>query len=448
GGVAIASKLSLEAIIDRFRAYRLVDDGAGPQPVDAVFPALIVLTQEQLPGAATFATFLRDRIARRFGDLVDEETGVSIHVAQSPTIEHPVAIYMGYGVHAPDGAERGRIDVLDAQGEPLGEPLVAETTPGGIHPGQGMFAFARSERLAPAVHPDLPADAIFSLGRFPAASAARGASGLPPLNIRTAGTANSMALDAVPAALPVGSTADMRYDITGVRSGQGRVRLCMIDVTLDARPSRLRFQPPNDPFYLSVLGVAIRESFGGRKLARFWVDRTVGGILRFSGLLAENDTLVAQGTSLRPYSRADMRYLGRGNLNASLGRMSFGGERRLALATTIAPMGYISLPATPSPVVAGRGAAGEGVFALDWIGEAVTVQLASGETFRLDQLLDRMPLGLVSRDAHGMIVEPGPDIWMLADGKAVPAQRGRLKHGDRVVIGPIIAEVTAAGGSA
>jgi hypothetical protein len=444
-GVPLSGKFSLEDLLERKKGIALVDDGSGGQPVDVIFTSLVILTTEALAGSAAFAKFLTDRIMQRFGDLMQEGNSVTIQFGVTAATEHPVTVYMGYGVHVPaasDSGQQGRIDVLAADGEAVGEPLTSEA-PAGLFPRQEMLAFSRSQNLTAAVHPDLPAGVMFCLGHVPGSAASKGsASALPPLIALPCSTdPDATSVEVRPVPLPSGTKADIRYEVTGVKAQRGRVRLCQIDVTLDSRPSRLHAQPPAGGLVLALSGFAIRESFGGRRMARYWTDRTIGGTFRHSRMLIERDCIVVQGKEPRLYRRADLRYDRGAAQGFSVDRLSFEGDRRSVLISREAPLGYLALPDQMSSVFAGSGFTGDDSFAINWVGSGITVQLASGETRPLSSFYDVSPLGMIGVGAGALRVQAGGDIWNLTSGKPVPAGTGDVMPGQRLVIGPLVVDV-------
>jgi hypothetical protein len=445
GGMRQSGKYSLEDVLDRNRAIILVDDGAGGQPVDVVFPSIVIVTNEVMPGAAAFARFLRDRIVQSFSDVMEDGARIEIATAVNTAAENPVTVHIGYGVHAPASANpvaHGRIEIVAADGEPMGEPELPGGAAAGIYPRQRMLAFARNDRMAPATHPDLPAGVLFALGHMPGASTRGSGAGLPPLAaIAMAPDPDAASVEARPGIAPTGSTADIRFDVTAVRAQRGRVKLLSVDVTLDARASRLHAQPPPGAIHLKLIGFAIRESFAGKRVTRFWIDRTTGGALRHSAMLAERDSIVVQGRAARVYRRDELRYERRSAEAFSVSRVGFDGARRTVVTLPEGAFGYIAAPAGMLTAAAGSTAGGDGVWPLSWCGEAVTLQFGSGQNERLDALFDQQNIGLVGANPGGFETHAGEDLWMLADGKAQPAGRATHPPGSVLVIGPLVVEV-------
>jgi hypothetical protein len=445
GGEAQSGKFSLEDIIDRNRALIMVDDGAGGQPVDVIFPSLIIVSNEAMPGAAAFAKFLRDRITQAFSDVMEDGARIEISTSVNQAAEHPVTVYLGYGVHAPSSSNpvaQGKVEVIAADGEHMGEPELPGGAAAGVYPRQRMLAFARNDKLAAAIHPDLPAGVLLALGHMPGSSARGSGAGLPPLSaIVIASDPDAASVEARPALLPQGSTADIRYDVTAVRAQRGRVKLCSIDLTLDDRPSRLLAQPPAGPIHLKLVGFAIREAYSGKRVTRFWIDRTAGGHLRHSAMLAERDSIVVQGRSARIYRRDELRYERRSAEKINVSRVSFDGSQRSVLTLDDAAFGFIAAPAAPLTAAAGSTAGGDGTWPLNWCGEAVTLQFGPGRTERLDQVFDQANIGLIGGNAQGFETHAGEDLWVLADGKAKPAGRATHPAGSILVVGPLVLEV-------
>lgn len=448
GGEALSGKFSLEDVLDRNRALIMVDDGAGGQPVDVIFPSLIIITSETMPGAAAFAKFLRDRITQAFSDVMEDGAKVEISTSVNHTAEHPVTVFLGYGVHAPSAANpvpQGRIEIIAADGEPMGEPELPGGAAAGVYPRQRMLAFARSDKLAAATHPDLPSGVLLALGHMPGATARGSGGGLPPLAaIPLTAEPDAASVEARPALLPAGSKADIRFDVTGVRAQRGRVKLCSIDVTLDERPSRLHGEPPAGPVHLRLVGFAIRESFAGKRATRYWIDRTAGGQLRHSAMLAERDSIVVQGRNARIYRRDELRYERRLSEKLSIARVKFDGGQRSIVTLDEGAFGYIALPGTTLTAAAGSTAGGDGIWPLNWCGEAVTVQFGPGQTERLDVLLDQANIGIIGGNPQGFETHSGEDLWILAGGKAQPAGRATHPPGSRLVIGPLVVDVMEA----
>jgi hypothetical protein len=445
GGAALSGKFSLEDVLDRNRALMMVDDGAGGQPVDVIFPSMIVVTSEPMPGAGAFAKFLRDRITQSFSDVMEDGSRIEIATAVNHSAEHPVTVYIGYGVHAPTAANpvaQGKVELIGADGEPMGEPELPGGAAAGIYPRQRMLAFGRSERLAAAVHPDLPPGIQLVLGHMPGTSGRGSGGGLPPLTaIPLVADPDAASIEARQAPLPTGATADIRYDVTGVRAQRGRVKLCSVDVTLDSRPSRLHAQQLAKGPQLRLAGFAIRDSYGGRRATRFWIDRTAGGTLRHSAMLAERDSIVVQGRSARVYRRDELRYERKTADAFSVNRISFDGTKRTVITLDDGAFGYIALPTSRLTAAAGPTAGGDGVFAIGWCGEAITAQFGGGGTERLDVLCDPLSIGLVGGNAQGFETHAGEDLWMIEDGKALPAGTATHPVGSRLVIGPLVVDV-------
>jgi hypothetical protein len=444
GGVAQSGKFSLEDVLDRNRAMMLVDDGAGGQPVDIIFPSLVIVTTEPLPGGAAFAKFLRDRVTQTFSDAMEDGRGFDVRLMVSQAAEHPISVYLGYGVHAPAEGQttpRGVVSVLAADGAIIGEPEFGDGVAGGVYGGQRMLAFSRSETMSPVTHPDLPAGVVFALGHPPGAGAKGLASSLPPLAVYAlSGDPDAASIEVQPAALPSGSKADIRYDITGVKAQRGRVKLCSIDLTLDNRPSRLMAQQPPG-LCLKLAGFAIREQFGGRKALRYWIDRTAGGAFRHSAMLAERDSVVVQGRNPRVYRRDELRYERKSAEVFTVDRISFEGDRR-SVITFDTGFGFLAMPPSTRTAVAGPSDGGESGWAVNWCGEGITVQLNNGQTARLDSLYDITPLGVVGSNAQGFETHGGADLWVLDAGKAKPAGQVTWPVGTRLVIGPLVVDVT------
>ena len=402
GGVPESGKFSLEDVLDRNRAMLVVDDGAGGQPVDVVFPSMVIVTSEPLPGGAAFAKFLRDRVAHVFGDAMEAGRAFDVRLMVNPAAEHPVTAWIGYGVHAPGQGQatpRGAVTILAADGAPIGEPEFADGVAGGLYPGQRMIAFSRSDALGPVTHPDLPAGVLFSLGHAPGGT--RGiASSLPPLQVHAiSGDPEARSIEAQPVALPAQAAADIRFDITGVKAQRGRVRLLSIDVALDSRASRLRASPPAG-VALKLIGFAVRETFGSRRMVRWWMDRTSGGVFRHSAMLSERDSVVVQGRSARIYRRDELRYERRSGESFTVERISFEGDRRSVLIADNT-LGYIALPQGRRTAVAGSSDGGEEGWPVNWCGEGVTVNFGDGTTARLDALYDIAPAGACRRKSAG-----------------------------------------------
>ncbi len=451
GGVARAGKFSLEDLLDRHRAMTVVDDGAGGQPVDTIFPSMVIVTAEPLPGGAAFQRFLRDRVTQAFGAAMEDGRGFDVRLATDPAAEHPVTAWIGYGVHAPaegQGGPRGAVTILAADGAPIGEPEFADGAAGGLYAGQKMLAFSRNAALTPVTHPDLPAGVVFALGHAPGGAGRGLASGLPPLAVLApGGDPEAASVEAQSSPLPSRTAADLRFDVSAVKAGRGRVRLLSIEVALDSRPSRLLAEPPAGPS-LRLVGFAIRESFGGRRMVRWWMDRTIGGQFRHSAMLAENDSVVVQGRSVRIYRRDMLRYERRGGEGFSVERVGFGGERR-SLLIAEAPLGHVALPPGRRSAFAGPSDGGLESWPLNWCGEGVTVQFGDGGTARLDMLHDMQPLGIVGGNAGGLETHGGGDLWVLDAGKARPAGTVTWPPGSRLAIGPLVFDVVsdAAGGA-
>jgi hypothetical protein len=445
GGAALSGKFSLEDVIDRNRALILVDDGAGGQPVDVIFPSLIVVTSEPMPGAAAFAKFLRDRIVQSFSDVMEDGARIEIATAVNHGAEHPVTVYLGYGVHAPSATNpvaHGKVEIVAADGEPMGEPELPGGAAAGLYPRQRMLVFGRSEKLSAATHPDAPPGVLLTLGHMPGSSTRGSGMGLPPLAaIAMTGDPDAASVEARPALLEPGSQADIRFDVTGVRAQRGRVKLCSIDVTLDARPSRLHAQPLKESVQLRLVGFAIRDNFAGRRVTRFWVDRTAGGHLRHSAMLAERDSIVVQGRSARIYRRDELRYERRPAEKFDVRRVAFDGAQRTVVTLAEGAFGYIAPPQGILTAAAGSMAGGDGVWPLSWCGEAVTLQFGPGRTERLDAAYDQTNIGLVGANPQGFETHAGEDLWTLIDGKAASAGRATHPPGARLVIGPLVVEV-------
>jgi hypothetical protein len=449
GGAALSGKFSLEDILDRNRALVMVDDGAGGQPVDVVFPSLIVVTSEPMPGAGAFGKFLRERITQAFSDVMEDGARIEIATAVNHSAEHPVTVYLGYGVHAPAASNpvaHGRIELSGADGEPMGEPELPGGAAAGVYPRQKMLAFGRSERLAAATHPDLPAGVLLVLGHMPGASVRGSGGGLPPLAaIPLAADPEAASVEARPAPLPAGSAADIRYDVTGVRAQRGRVKLCSVDVSLDARPSRLQAQPLTRGPMLRLAGFAIRDSYGGRRATRFWIDRTAGGTLRHSAMLAERDSIVVQGRNFRIYRRDEMRYERKTADQFTVSRIAFDGAQRTLVTLDDGAFGYIALPGGRLTAAAGPTAGGDGVFAINWCGEAISVQFGGSAVERLDALCEPLPIGLIGGNPQGFETHGGEDLWMINEGKAAPAGTATHPVGSRLVVGPLVVDVVGGG---
>ncbi len=442
GGMAESGKFSLEDVLDRNRAMLVVDDGAGGQPMDVVFPSMVIVTSEPLPGGAAFAKFLRDRVGQAFGDAMEAGRPFDVRLMVSASAEHPVTAWIGYGVHAPGQGQatpRGSVAVLAADGAPIGEPEFADGVAGGLYPGQRMLAFSRSEAMGPVTHPDLPAGVMFALGHPP--SGTRGlASSLPPLQAQAlSADPEAASVEVQPVALPSQSAADIRFDVTGVKAQRGRVKLLSIEVALDSRASRLRAAAPAG-VSLKLIGFAVREQFGGRRMVRWWLDRTSGGLFRHSAMLSERDSVVVQGRSARVYRRDELRYERRSGESFSVERVSFEGERRSLLIADNA-LGHIALPQGRRTAVAGLSDGGEEGWPVNWCGEGVTVQFGDGTTARLDSLYDIAPLGLVGGNPQGFETSGGADLWRLDGGKASPAGEATWPPGSRLVVGPLVVEV-------
>lgn len=440
-----AGKLSLEDLIDRHRGIALVDGGGGPQPIDVPFTSIVVLTAEALPGAQELGRFLADRIEQRFRDVIDPDVGVTVHVEQSMHAAAPVAVYFGHGVHAPPlGRRVAHGDVLIRQGDTvIGQPLIGANTAGGLYPGQARFAFSRSEMLTPAVHPDLPAGTIFFLGRFPVDSAARDAGGLPTLTaLPQTAEARTQAIQVEALPLPPEGGIDARYEILGIRPQVGRVSLGLVDVVLDRRPSRLHLHPPKGP-HLAVLGLAIPEQFGGRRMVRYWVERSHGGSLLSSAMLSPRDSIVVQGRDARLYDRRELRYIRSGS-EFRAQTMSFDNRRRSVLMLEEGEFGFIALPREQVAIGFGPDQSSRGFGTLDWLGEAVRVQFGSGAVERLDALYDHNPVGFVAAVPGGVAVQSAGDVWLLGDRKAQAAGTCTIPANGPFVLGPLVVELRGA----
>lgn len=436
-------KSSLEDLIDRHRGIALIDGGSGPQPIDIPFTSLVVLTAEALPGAQELGRFLADRIEQRFRDVIDPDIGVTVHVEQSLHAAAPVAVYLGHGVHAPPLGNRlahGEVIIRQDADTVIGQPIIGANTPGGLYPGQARFAFSRSEMLTPAVHPDLPAGTIFFLGRYPVDASARYAGGLPLLSAlpqTPEARAQAIQVEALPT--PAQGGVDARFEILGIRPQVGRVSLGMVDVVLDRRPCRLRAQPPKAP-HLAVIGLAIPENFGGRRMARYWVERSHGGGLISSAMLAPRDSIVVQGRDARRYDRRELRYTRVGG-EFRAETLSFDNRRRSLLMLEDGEFGYIALPREQTAIAFGPDQSSRGYGTFDWLGEAVRVQFGSGVVERLDDLYDHNPVGFVAAASGGVAVQSAGDIWLLGDRKAQPAGSCTIPANGPFVLGPLVVEL-------
>lgn len=438
-------KASLEDLIDRHRSIALTDGGSGPQPIDVPFTSLVVLTAEALPGAQELGRFLADRIEQRFRDVIDPDIGVTVHVEQSLHATAPVAVYLGHGVHAPPADNRlphGEVVIRQDAQTAIGQPIIGVNTPGGLYSGQARFAFSRSEMLTPAVHPDLPGGTIFFLGRYPVDASARDAGGLPLLTaLPQTPEARAQAIQIETLALP-GGNVDARFEILGVRPQVGRVSLGLVDVTLDRRPCRLQAQPPRGP-HLAVLGLAIPENFGGRRMARYWVERSHGGRLMSSAMLAQRDSIVVQGRDARRYDRRELRYSRAGG-EFRAESLSFDGRRRSLLMLEDGEFGYISLPREQTPIAFGLDQSSRGYGSFDWLGEAVRVQFGSGVVERLDDLYDHNPVGFIAAAPGGVAVQSAGDIWILGGRKPQAAGTCIIPPNGPFVLGPLVVELREA----
>jgi hypothetical protein len=410
-----------------------------------IFPSLIVVTSEPMPGAAAFAKFLRDRMVQAFSDVMEDGARIEIATAVNTGAEYPVTVYLGYGVHAPSSTNplpQGKIEIFAADGEPMGEPELPGGAAAGLYPRQRMLTFARSDKLAAAVHPDLPAGVLLTLGHMPGATARGSGAGLPPLAASAlSADPDAASIEARPVPLPLGSGADIRFDVTGVRAQRGRVKLCSVDVTLDTRPSRLHSQPVRAGIQLKLVGFAIRDSYAGRRVTRFWIDRTASGHLRHSAMLAERDSIVVQGRSARVYRRDELRYQRRSAEAFDVARIAFDGGRRTVITLQDSAFGFIAPPNGTITAAAGPQAGADGVWPLSWCGEAVTLQFGPSDTERLDTVHDQQNIGLVGANPQGFETHAGEDLWMLHGGKAVPAGRATHPPGSRLVIGPLVVDV-------
>lgn len=434
-------KFSLEDLIDRQRGITLVDGGSGPQPIDTPFTSLVVLTAEALPGAQELGRFLADRIEQRFRDVIDPDIGVSVHVEQSLHAGAPVAVYLGHGVHAPPAGRlpRGEVVIRQDADIAIGQPVIGAATPGGLYPGQARFAFSRSEMLTAAVHPDLPAGTIFFLGRYPVDASAREAGGLPLLTaLPQTPEARGQAIQVETLAIPPDSGIDARYEILGIRPQTGRVSLGMVDVILDKRPGRLQGQPPRGP-HLAVIGLAIPEQLGGRKIARYWVERSHGGRLLSSAMLAQRDSIVVQGRDARRYDRRELRYTRSGG-EFRADTLGFDNRKRSVLMLEEGEFGYIGLPREQTPISFGPDQSARGYGTFDWLGEAVRVQFGSGAVERLDALYDHNPVGFIAAAPGGVAVQSAGDVWLLGDRKAQPAGTCVVPPNGPFVLGPLVVE--------
>jgi hypothetical protein len=437
-------KVSLEDLIDRHRGIALIDGGGGPQPIDVPFTSLVVLTAEALPGAQELGRFIADRIEQRFRDVIDPDIGVSVHVEQSLHATAPVAVYLGHGVQAPPGRiAHGEVVIRQDAQTAIGQPVIGASMPGGLYPGQARFAFSRSEMLTAAVHPDLPAGTIFFLGRYPVDASARDAGGLPLLTAlpqTPEARAQAIQVEALP--LPAGGTVDARFEILGIRPQVGRVSLGMVDVTLDRRPCRLQGQPPKGP-HLAVIGLAIPENFGGRRMARYWVERSHGGRLLSSAMLAPRDSIVAQGRDARRYDRRELRYSRAGGEFRATS-MGFDNRRRSLLMLEDGEFGYIGLPREQTPIAFGPDQSSRGYGSFDWLGEAVRVQFGSGVVERLDALYDHNPVGFIAAAPGGVAVQSAGDIWILGERKAQAAGTCIIPPNGPFALGPLVVELREA----
>jgi hypothetical protein len=440
------ARLSLEDLIDRNRGIALIDGGSGPQPIDIPFTSIVVLTAEALPGAQELGRFLADRIEQRFRDVIDLDVGVTIHVEQSLHAAAPVAVYFGHGVHAPPQGgllPHGEVIIKQNADIAIGQPIIGANTAGGLYPGQSRFAFSRSEMLTPAVHPDLPAGTIFFLGRYPVDSSARDAGGLPLLiALPQTPEARAQAIQVETLATPTQGGIDARFEILGIRPQTGRVSLGIVDVTLDRRPCRLHQQPPKGP-HLAVLGLAIPENFGGRRMARYWVERSHGGRLMSSAMLAPRDSIVVQGRDARRYDRRELRYSRAGG-EFRAESIGFDNRRRSVLMLEEGEFGYIALPREQTAISFGPDQSARGYGSFDWLGEAVRVQFGSGVVERLDNLYDHNPVGFIAAVPGGVAVQSAGDIWILGERKAQAAGTCTIPANGPFVLGPLVVELRGA----
>lgn len=440
---AQSGKLSLEDLIDTRRGMTVVDGGSGPQAIDVPFTSLVILTSEQMPGAAEFARFVADRIEQRFRDSIDPAAGVSVHVDASQTGAAPFAVYLGHGVHGPDPERMAHGAVLarhpdDPDGTP---PLIGGATPGGLHARQSRYAFSRTELLTAAVHPDLPAGTTFMLGRFPVDAGAQNADGLPPLiAIPQTGDARAQSIQIEPEPAP-SEGVDIRYRVSGVSQQVGRSAIGVVDVALDTRPCRLRAKPSTAGPSLAVVGLAIPEQFGPGTVARWWAERSGGGRLLSSAMLARRDALVVQGRDVRVYDRREMRYARRPEAGVSVERIAFDGRRRTVLTLADRAFGYVAVPRDRTAISFGTDRSLQPFGALDWVGEAITVQFGSGLVARLDALYGQDLAGFMAASGDNVFVQSSGDIWLLDGAKASQAGSTEIAPGARFALGPLLIEV-------
>jgi hypothetical protein len=437
--------LSLEDLIDRHRRVIMVDGGEGPQPVETIFTSLVLVAGEPMPDPEAIQRFLRDRISHSFEPLIDPLDPVTISLHTSLDAAPGLTVWLGYGIHAPQPGvmTRGSVDFVP-DGESIGTPMtLPDTAPAALFPGQRWLAFGRSEAIAPATHPDLPAGVLFLLAQAGELGPLRGPAESAPALLALQQADDTVAVEIAPAG--TGGQTDESYELSGVSAQQGRVRLGRIEVRYDVRASRLRALPPGDPIYLRVIGVAVPARLEAQRIARFWLELASGG-LRTSSLQSAGEACVVQAGQARLYSRQDMRYLPRDpGFDVSLAEGDAG--KLTLLCRRDGHLGFVALPHTPAAVTfhPATSAGSADAWPLDWLDEALVLDFGGRGIETIGTRWPRRPAARLCRHGATLQLEDSSDAWLLEGGKLQRA-RGSISPNRRLVLGPLVVDVVEADG--
>lgn len=368
---------------------------------------------------------IQDAVQRDFGAYIDDLVGVRVMCDVASHLgREDLLVYFGRGLFVPRDGERptGRVTVRE-HGGAAEEPRLPNGQPAGLYRGQTALAFAWSGRKAPAVCEALPFDehTFFTLGQ-----ASRVASDAPPLDLLiergSAGRSYFKTVSAGP---------DPEVDVRWVVEADDHV--FDVDVIADARPSRLRREPPGTRPYLEIVGLRAPADTEDEVMDRWWVDLDAGQSLVASGLARRESTIIVEGGRLSRYEWSKFGFEA-GAPAFYLSKAPGTAPHDVALRRVDSgAFGYLELPESDMVAVFDRLWWTQNGYWLDWLDFAGGVEGVSGRTSGLAEAAGRRyaDVRVPARRSVLGAAAPGP-----ANVRRMPAERGT-----EFEIGPLLVRI-------
>jgi len=441
-------KRSLKDVLSTWHAAMIVDAGEGPEAMGVPFRDVALLCGQDPAMASVMEQKLAGLMLRQFRDMYGEDRAPRVRYFLGRDHDaRTLSAFFGYGVFFPDTpGERtvGRIRVRacrDGEPEPDGSPpSLPDGAPAGFYKGQTGLAFSADEAHAPATHPALPPDLVAFVGRLPGDEQARTSSlalQLFPMSAEAAGRGYYTQRGEVARGF------EECFEVF-----EGRSRVFVVDIALDARTYRLQARHPGGPA-LKILGIAPTVGLGGRDVYRWWADVREHGELVGTAMHRRGRSLLVRGRSLRVYDWVKCAFMPSGRTaGAAIERIEVAGKRHVALVSDSdeIPLGYLACGTARRQVtMADRGDGGDtGPMSLDAVGASVSIEWGDLSKTDLTAAFDDLPLAVIEPDGDLLALQAASPGHLFVEredsgrSRFVEVRDTLLRPGERAAIGPVI----------